>query len=68
MGIKRQVEAVDAGKHMTFADLREFVAEMEQAGAADTTVVKARVNFGGTLKSLTADAVRFGDPEPPPLV
>ena len=64
MSIARRVEAVARDKQMTFADLREFTAELDQAGAADSTVIKARVNFNGTLKSLTAEAVRFGDPGP----
>lgn len=64
MSIGRRVEAVAANGQMSLGEIREFVAEMDHAGAADTTVPKARVNFKGTLKSLTADAVRFGDREP----
>ena len=64
MSIGRRVEATAASKDMTLGEIREFVAELDRAGAAEETVVKARVNFSGTLKSLTADAVRFGDQEP----
>jgi hypothetical protein len=61
VSISRHVEAAAPNGKMTLADLREFVAELDKAGAADTTVIKGRVNFGGTVRSLSADAVRFGD-------
>jgi hypothetical protein len=51
------------GRRMTLAELRAFVAEMDQAGAAETTPVGARVSWGGGLKELKASAARFGDPE-----
>ena len=63
MSIGRQVEATAANGKLTLGELREFVAEMDRAEATDTTVIKARINFGGTLRSLSADAVRFGAPE-----
>jgi hypothetical protein len=62
MRIGRTVEAKgSASGKVTLGDLRAFIAEMDQAGAADTTPVKATVTFGGALKSLKATAVRFGD-------
>lgn len=62
--INREVTAAaQDGKRMTLGDLRAFVAEMDQAGAADTTRVSGRVTFGGWVKELKATAVRFGDPE-----
>ena len=64
MSVSRHVEANAENGKMTLGDLRQFVAELDQAGAADTTVIRARVTFGGVLKSVAADAVRFGDPEP----
>ena len=58
------VRTLPGGKRMTLGEIRSFVAEMDQAGAADTTQIGARVNFGGWLRELKATAVRFGDPEP----
>lgn len=52
------------GKKMTLGELRAFIAEMDQAGAADTTPVTARVAWVGWVKQLKATAIRFGDPEP----
>jgi hypothetical protein len=48
---------------MTLAELRVFITEMDQAGAAENTPVGARVSWGGGLKRITASARRFGDPE-----
>lgn len=63
--INRNVSAAaEDGKRMTLADLRAFVAEMDQAGAAEETPVSARIAWGGWVKELKATAVRFGDPEP----
>jgi hypothetical protein len=58
--IDRDVEAkADTGK-MTLGELREFVSALDRAGAATSTVISGRVNWGGTVKSLKATAVRFG--------
>lgn len=51
------------GEKLTLGDLRSFVGEMDQAGAADSTPVSARASFGGWLQELKATAVRFGDDE-----
>jgi hypothetical protein len=63
--INRAVTATAGdGSRMTLGDLRAFIAELDQAGAAETTPVSGRVSFGGYVKELKATAVRFGDPEP----
>jgi hypothetical protein len=49
------------GKELTLADVRAFVAEMDQAGAADSTPVNGAVTLRGRLKELRASAVRFSD-------
>jgi hypothetical protein len=43
---------------MTLADLRQFVAELDQADAASDTPIEASVTWGGQLKSVKATAVR----------
>ena len=60
----RSMKAPKGGK-LTLGDLRSFVGEMDQAGAADTTPVGATVSFGGWLRELKATAERFGDRESP---
>jgi hypothetical protein len=59
--ISRKVEVKAAGKTLTLAELREFVEDLDRAGAVGTTVIGGRVNWGGTLKSVWATAIRFGD-------
>ena len=49
---------------MTLGELREFIGALDLAGAADSTVISGRVNWGGTIKSLKASAVRLGDSAP----
>ena len=62
MRIGRTVEAKgSADGKMTLADLKEFVAEMDQAGAANTTPIEATTTWRCALKSLKATAIRFGD-------
>jgi hypothetical protein len=65
MATDRTVTAKPSGgKRMTLGDLRAFLTEMDQAGAADTTLFTARVSVRGWVKELKATAVRFGDGEP----
>jgi hypothetical protein len=64
MPTDRTVTATAHDGKMTLGELRAFIAEMDQAGAAETTPVTARVSWGGWVKELKASAVRFGDPEP----
>lgn len=66
MATDRTVTATASGgdKRMTLGELRSFIGEMDQAGAAESTSVSARVTFGGWLRELKATAVRFGDKEP----
>lgn len=47
---------------MLLIDLRTFVAEMDAAGADDSTPIGGRVTVRGRLKELTAKPVRPGDP------
>lgn len=49
------------GSSLTLADVRAFVAEMDAAGAADSTPVDGAVTLRGRLKELRARAARFGD-------
>lgn len=57
----RHVETSTTGKALTLGELREFVAALDHAGAANTTPIKAIVRWGGGLKKLSATAQRFGD-------
>jgi len=61
MSVDRTVEIKAADGRITLGELREFIAGLDHAGAADSTVIGARVTMGGALKSLKATAVRFGD-------
>jgi hypothetical protein len=63
MATDRTVTVNAADGKLTLGELRSFIGEMDQAGAADTTPVQGRVTFGGWLKEIKATAVRFGDPE-----
>lgn len=64
MRADRAVTLAAEGKGFTLGELRVFIEEMDDAGAADSTPIGARVTFGGLLKELKATAVRFGDTEP----
>jgi hypothetical protein len=61
VGREVTVSSGSAGK-LSLGDVRAFVAEMDQAGAAESTLITATVRWGGWLKSLKATAARFGDP------
>jgi hypothetical protein len=63
MRIDRHVEVKAQDGSMTLGELRAFVAELDQAGAAETTTIEGTVRWGGGVKSLKATAERFGDPE-----
>jgi hypothetical protein len=56
-------KARGSAKRMSLGEVKAFVAEMDEAGAANTTLVTARVGFRGRLMELKATAVRFGDDE-----
>jgi hypothetical protein len=51
----------DAGRELTLGDLREFIAALELAGAADSTPVRGTVTWRGKLSDLHATAIRLGD-------
>jgi hypothetical protein len=53
------------GKAMTLGELREFVKQCDELGAADSSRIDGRVGFGAGVQALTITVVRFGDPEPP---
>lgn len=54
MSTSRTVEAKAADGTMTLAELRAFIAELDDARAAESTPVSATVRFGGGLKGLKA--------------
>lgn len=64
MSIGRDVEATAEAGKMTLGELREFIGALDHAGAADSTVISGRVNWGGAIKSLKASAGRLGDSAP----
>lgn len=66
MSAGRSVEVKrEDGGQMTLADVREFVAEMDAAGATEGTPITATIGWTGSkLKALKATAVRFGDKVP----
>jgi hypothetical protein len=47
---------------VTLGELKAFVAELDNAGAANTTPISGTARFGGGIKTLKATAIRFGDP------
>jgi hypothetical protein len=51
----------DKGEQLTLSDLRRFIAELDNTGAADTTPIAATVGYAGKLRGLQARAVRLGD-------
>jgi hypothetical protein len=52
---------VPKGQPVTLAVLKEFITELDRAGAVNTTPIDGEVTWGGHLKSLSATAIRFGD-------
>jgi hypothetical protein len=62
MSIGRTVQATAKDRALTLGELREFIGELDHAGAAETTPIEARVTMRGGIKSMMATAVRFGDP------
>lgn len=61
MRIDRHVEVKAQDGTLTLGELRAFVAELDEAGAAETTTIDGTVRVRGGVKSLKATAVRFGD-------
>lgn len=55
-----EVRVKAEGKSMTLAEVREFMAAMDRAGATEDSVIAAHINFGGTLRELRSDIKRFG--------
>lgn len=53
MTTSRTVEVKTPGT-MTLADLRAFLAEMDDAKAPDSNLISGTVRFGGGLKGLKA--------------
>jgi hypothetical protein len=64
MSTSREVTVKAQSGIVTLGELRAFIAELERAGAADSTEIKGTVRFGSGIKTLTATAVRFGDSVP----
>jgi hypothetical protein len=63
VSIGRTVEAKAKDGTLTLGEMRAFVAEMDEAGAAETTKIEGAARFRGGIKSLKATAERFGDPD-----
>ncbi len=61
MSVGRIVQAKAQDGTLTLAEMRAFVAELDLAGAAETTTIQGAVRFGGGIKTLEAVAQRFGD-------
>lgn len=64
MSTSRNVRRDADDKHLTLGELHKFIGDLDEAGAAESTVISGRVNWGGTLRSVWATAVRFGDTAP----
>jgi hypothetical protein len=58
----REVTAKAEDGTVTLGELKAFAAELDRAGAVNTTPISATVRFGGGIKTLKATAIRFGDP------
>jgi hypothetical protein len=58
----REVTVKAQGGTVTLGEHRAFIAELDQAGAAESTPISATVRFGGGIKTLKATVIRFGDP------
>lgn len=52
--------ATDKKAGMTLADLRAFLAEVDRAGLADASPIKATVGFKSQLQKLTAQGLQDG--------
>jgi hypothetical protein len=61
VSIGRTVEVKAKDGTLTLGELRAFVAELDQAGAAEITKIEGTVRFRGGVKSLKAAAERFDD-------
>ena len=64
MSIGRDVTVKAQVGTVTLGELRAFIGELDQAGAAESTRIEGQVRIGGGVKSLKAAVVRFGDPVP----
>lgn len=62
MSTSRDVTVKAQNGTVTLGELKAFVAELDHAGAVNTTPISATVRFGGGIKTLKATAIRFGDP------
>lgn len=61
---KRHLLAANRYATLTLGELREFIARLDAEGAAESTPLSGKTSFRGRrLLSITADIVRFGDPE-----
>lgn len=56
------VEARDKKSGLTLGELRTFVQSLDVQSVSDEAEVKVRINFGGTLKSVTVTE------DPPPTI
>lgn len=49
------------GSPFTLGDLRKFIAEMDDCGAAEISEISAKLGWLGTIVRLESTVVRFGD-------
>lgn len=62
----RERHLLAANRHatLTLGELRNFIARLDEEGAAECTPLRGRTSFRGRrLVGITATIVRFGDPE-----
>lgn len=62
MSTSREVTVKAQNGTMTLGELKAFAAELDHAGAVNTTPISATVRLSGWIKTLKATATRFGDP------
>jgi hypothetical protein len=61
---KRYLLAANRHATLTLGELRNFIARLDDEGAAESTPLSGRTSFRGRrLLGITADVVRFGDRE-----
>lgn len=62
--LTRERHLLAANRHatLTLGELRDFIARLDEEGAAESTPLSGETSFRGRrLLRITADIVRFGD-------
>lgn len=61
---RRYLLAANEHATLTLGELRDFIRRLDAEGAAESTPLSGRTSFRGRrLLRITADIIRFGDPE-----